>query len=897
MPLPTAASPTTHQSRAQRRLGALLVLGAVVPALMLFGLATYALLQSRAQYEQRAELLTQNLAEALEHSLAANIDKIDMALSAIVDHMEQQLATGRLDLDAAATLIQSQTQRRSELAGLRVVDATGKGILGPERRSGPPVVFTDREWFVTQRDQPLAGLVLSGPLRSKAGGVWIMSFSRRYRTPDGRFAGCVTAAVPLSFFYNLLQAVNAGPRGIVTLRDSELRLITRVPETSMGADRVGSPQVSAAMRALVGSGRQQASYRAVSPLDGDERTFSYRRVSVAPLMVIVGVSGRDYLVDWQHEVRAVVGLCLLALLLYGVGGALLWRLLAQNRQARQRIELLAKVFEHSGEAIMVTDEAHRIVEVNPAFERQTGYRPAEIIGQLPVKLESSRTPPGQRETIRQSIEATGLWRGEVWDRAKDGREFPKWVSVSVLRDDEGRITHHIANSIDVTEAKQTEDRIRHLADHDALTQLPNRQHLQGRLVQALAAARRDASEVAMLFIDMDRFKDINDTLGHQVGDGLLVEVGRRLSALVRDSDIVARLGGDEFVLLLTGIGQDGARAAAAVAAKVVHALGQPYPVHGHTLHSTPSIGIAVFPADGDDGEALMKNADAAMYHAKASGRNNFQFYTAAMNQATQERLALEAGLRFAIERGELFLHYQPQLDLKRGRIIGLEALVRWQHPELGLVPPLKFIPVAEETGQIEALGAWVLDEALRQAALWRARGHADLRVAVNLSAHQLRGETFVGAVAQALQDHGLPADALELEITESVAMRDPARTAELLRQLRRIGVALAIDDFGTGYSSLAYLKQLPLSCLKLDRSFVMDIEHDANDAAICTATIQLAHSLGLGVVAEGVETATQLEFLRRLGCDTVQGYFISKPLPAADCVRFLERRQVLPQPA
>jgi EAL domain-containing protein (putative c-di-GMP-specific phosphodiesterase class I) len=351
------------------------------------------------------------------------------------------------------------------------------------------------------------------------------------------------------------------------------------------------------------------------------------------------------------------------------------------------------------------------------------------------------------------------------------------------------------------------------------------------------------------------------------------------------------------VLLLTGIGQDGARAAAAVAAKVVHALGQPYPVHGHTLHSTPSIGIAVFPADGDDGEALMKNADAAMYHAKASGRNNFQFYTAAMNQATQERLALEAGLRFAIERGELFLHYQPQLDLKRGRIIGLEALVRWQHPELGLVPPLKFIPVAEETGQIEALGAWVLDEALRQAALWRARGHADLRVAVNLSAHQLRGETFVGAVAQALQDHGLPADALELEITESVAMRDPARTAELLRQLRRIGVALAIDDFGTGYSSLAYLKQLPLSCLKLDRSFVMDIEHDANDAAICTATIQLAHSLGLGVVAEGVETATQLEFLRRLGCDTVQGYFISKPLPAADCVRFLERRQVLPQPA
>jgi EAL domain-containing protein (putative c-di-GMP-specific phosphodiesterase class I) len=315
-------------------------------------------------------------------------------------------------------------------------------------------------------------------------------------------------------------------------------------------------------------------------------------------------------------------------------------------------------------------------------------------------------------------------------------------------------------------------------------------------------------------------------------------------------------------------------------------------VRGHELHSTPSIGLALFPGDGDDADTLMKNADSAMYHAKSAGRNNAQFFTTAMNQATQDRLALEAGLRGAIERGELFLHYQPQLDLLSRRIVGLEALLRWQHPEMGLVPPLKFIAVAEETGQIEAIGAWVLEEALRQLALWRAAGHLGLRVAVNLSAHQLRGEAFPERVSQALHRHGLPGSALELEITESVAMRDPARTADMLRQLRHFGVALAIDDFGTGYSSLAYLKQLPLSCLKLDRSFVMDIERDANDAAICTATIQLAHSLGLGVVAEGVETATQLEFLRRLGCDTVQGYFIARPLPAADVAAFLRRHEV-----
>jgi diguanylate cyclase (GGDEF)-like protein/PAS domain S-box-containing protein len=584
----------------------------------------------------------------------------------------------------------------------------------------------------------------------------------------------------------------------------------------------------------------------------------------------------------------------LTLLLFGLGGWLMWRVLAQNRRAHRRIDLLAKVFEHSGEAIMVTDRHHRIIEVNPAFVRQSGYQPEDVLGRHVGMLDSSRTSDEVMQAIRQSVADTGAWRGELWDRAKDGREYPKWLSVSVLRDAQGQITHHITNSIDVTEAKRAEDRIRHLAHHDPLTQLPNREQLQRRLEQALADARQQGLEVAVLFIDMDRFKNINDTLGHQVGDGLLVEVGRRLSALVRDDDVVARLGGDEFVVVLTGQGQRGAHAAATVARKVLQALGQPYAVRLHELHSTPSIGIAVFPMDGEDSETLMKHADAAMYHAKNAGRNNFQFFTSAMNQAGQERLTLEAGLRVAIDRRELSLHYQPQLSLRTRQIIGVEALLRWHHPDMGWVPPLKFIPVAEDTGQIEAIGQWVLDEALRQVALWRQAGHPRLRVAVNVSAQQLRGDAFVDLVAQALRKHQLPGQALELELTESVAMGDPVRIGELLARLRQIGVALAIDDFGTGYSSLATLKQLPLSCLKLDRSFVRDIESDANDAAICTASIQMAHSLGVGVVAEGVETPTQLEFLRRLGCDTVQGYLISKPLPPADCADFLDRE---PQPA
>ena len=884
-------SPT---ARAQRRLRALLWLVALLAPLMLFALAAYALRQSHAQFEQRAELLTQNLTEALEHSLSAHVEKIDMGLNSIVDNLESQLAGGALNLPAVAAQIRSQAAHRPELEGLRVTDQRGFAIVGKGSGGAHPVSFADREWFAVQRDQADAGLHMSRPLISRVSGQWVLSFSRRYRTPDGAFAGCVSAAVPLTYFRGHLQAINAGRQGEVILRDQDLGLLARVPEPAgEDAEAVGTQRVSPQLRTQVNSGNNRATYHAVSPMDGVERTFSYRRLSVVPLVVIVGAGADDYLADWYAERRAVITLCVGMVLLYGACGAVLWRLQRQNQRARQRIELLAKVFEHSSEAILVADHEHRIVEVNPAFVRQTGYAPSEIVGLPTDKLHAPLTTPADIEAMHLALASTGLWRGELRGRTNNGRVYPKWVSVSVVRDADGEVTHHITNSIDVTEARQAEDRIRHLAHHDALTQLPNRVLLHGRLEQAMAAARREAGQLAMLFLDMDRFKDINDTLGHPVGDGLLVEVGQRLSALVRDSDIVARLGGDEFVLVLTGTGQDAARAGAAVAAKVLAELGRPYTVRGHELHSTPSIGIALFPADGEDADTLMKNADAAMYHAKSAGRNNAQCFTAAMNQATQDRLTLEAGLRGAIERGEFFLNFQPQLDLASRRIVGLEALIRWRHPELGLIPPLKFIPVAEDTGQIEAIGAWVLEESLRQVALWRHAGHAGLRIAVNLSAHQLHGDAYPEQVAQALRRHGLPGSALELEITESVAMRDPARTAHMLRQLRQFGVALAIDDFGTGYSSLAYLKQLPLSCLKLDRSFVMDIETDANDAAICTATIQMAHSLGLGVVAEGVENATQLEFLRRLGCDTVQGYFIARPLSASDCAAFLGQHAAL----
>jgi len=554
-------------------------------------------------------------------------------------------------------------------------------------------------------------------------------------------------------------------------------------------------------------------------------------------------------------------------------------LLARKRTERQ-LRLAAHVFEHSGEAIMITDRENRIIEINSAFTRLTGYNVDEVRGKNPRILSSGRTRPEEYRAMWQAIRTDGLWQGELWDRHKHGRVYPKLATISTVKNAFGEIDFYIANFSDISYQKEVEAHIRHLAHHDALTGLPNRLHLTIALEQALAEAHRTGSQLAVMFIDMDRFKTINDTLGHHVGDQMLIEVANRLRDCVRESDIVARLGGDEFVVALTGMTTSSA--AAPVVGKVLASLARPYEVAGHVLHSSPSIGISVFPMDGEDLATLMKNADTAMYHAKEQGRNNAQYFTATMNATASARLELENALRGALDAGQFELHYQPQVCSTSGRVCGVEALLRWRHPERGIISPLDFIPIAEEAGLIEPIGAWVLDEACRQIALWRSEGIKGVSMAVNLSAHQLRAAQFVEQVRNILARHGLRKNELELEITESVAMAHPERAIEQLLALRTLGVRLAIDDFGTGYSSLAYLKNLPIHALKLDRSFVRDIETDPNDAAISSATIALAHTLSLKVVAEGVENVTQQKLLVDLDCDVLQGYLFGKPMPAAE---------------
>ncbi|MGE5469652.1 MAG: EAL domain-containing protein [Bacteroidota bacterium] len=562
--------------------------------------------------------------------------------------------------------------------------------------------------------------------------------------------------------------------------------------------------------------------------------------------------------------------------------------LTEEHLAREELLLAQKVFEVNSDAIMITDARNRIVSVNPAFEAITGYSGAEVRGQDPRIMGSGRHDAGFFGAMWRALQNEGHWSGEIWDRRKDGTDYPKWLNIDTLRNGAGDITHHVAVFSDITDRKASEERIRYLAHHDPLTALPNRFTLLAHLEHALARARRSGAKVALMFIDLDDFKAINDTLGHHVGDLLLCEVARRISGAVRNSDILARLGGDEFVIVLEG--GELSRATSMVAGKIIESVGRICQIEHHELHTTPSIGISIYPDDGSDIESLMKNADTAMYNAKSAGRNNFQYYAAFMNEMATLRLHLERSLRSAVGGGEFRLEYQPQVTLASDRATGVEALIRWHTADRGIVSPAAFIPLAEETGLILRIGEWVLRTACRDARRWLDAGLQFGRVSVNISPRQFRQADFTERVAAILVETGLPGSALELEITEGAIMETADVAVARLRDLKALGLTLAIDDFGTGYSSLAYLKRFPVDRLKIDRSFILDIENDPSAAQIVRAVIDLSHSLGIEVVAEGVETAGQAAFLRRQSCDSAQGFYYGHPMAASLFADFCSRQ-------
>jgi diguanylate cyclase (GGDEF)-like protein/PAS domain S-box-containing protein len=549
---------------------------------------------------------------------------------------------------------------------------------------------------------------------------------------------------------------------------------------------------------------------------------------------------------------------------------------ALRLQTEDRLRKLSRAVEQSANAVLITDHEGVIEYVNPWFSKITGYSSEDVLGRNPRLLKSRETHPETYRRLWDTLLSGKEWRGELLNTKKNGEQYWCMEAISPLKNEAGVVTHFVAITEDISERKQSEQTIQHLAFHDALTSLPNRRLFRDRLNQAITAASRQQGRVALMLLDLDHFKKVNDTLGHDAGDALLQVVAERIIGCMRKSDTLARMGGDEFALIMTEVRhpEDAARLAAVVQA----ALRQPIDVQGRPLYQSTSIGITLYPNDAADVDALVKNADIALYRAKDLGRDSFQFFTAEMNAAIVQRQRLETNLRGALEHDQFRLLYQPQIDLESGRMHCAEALIRWHHPELGVISPCEFIPLAEETGMIVAIGAWVLRSACAQARAWADAG-MPMRVAVNLSARQFRQGDIANTIENILRDTGLDSRYLEVELTEGMLMEDTDQTSSTLDTLHRMGIQISIDDFGTGYSSLSYLKRLPLDILKIDQSFVRDIHVDANDRSIVTAIVALAHSLNLSVVAEGVETEQQLAFLRQLHCDTIQGFLFGCPVP------------------
>ena len=538
-------------------------------------------------------------------------------------------------------------------------------------------------------------------------------------------------------------------------------------------------------------------------------------------------------------------------------------------------QLKSKALESTANAVAIAERNGEIIWINPAYTKLTGYTLEELRASSYHLLDGTVCDSGAAKPIWQQIQRGESWKGELENRRKDGSVYFEEMTITPVLDPQGHVAHFISMKQDITDRKVSEERLNYLAHYDTLTDLPNRLMFRDHLTESILRAEEEETMLAVLFLDLDRFKNINDTLGHDMGDLLLQEAAKRIGNCVRKQDIVSRNSGDEFTVILYGV--DNKYEVKRIAQQLASSISQPMVFDGYELFISTSIGISLYPADGNETETLIKNADIAMVHAKEHGHEKVRFYTPDMNSAS--RLDLESYLRRALEKGEMMLHYQPKVDIRSGQMIGMEALLRWIHPVMGFVPPDVFIPIAEDIGMIGPIGEWVLRTACQQNKAWQNAGYPPLTMAVNLSVSQFNYSNIVEKVKSVLAETGLDARWLELEITESIIIQNTEKVIETLLELKEIGIQISVDDFGTGYSSLRYLQMLPIDMLKIDRSFVRDIEKEDDEAAIPKAIISMAHSLDLRVIAEGVETQEQLNFLRKYHCDAMQGYLFSRPLP------------------
>ncbi len=834
-------------------------------------------------------------AKVIDENLSRQLVSTNRAL----DSIRRDLAFLRAQKDAKALVNGRLEAMREAMPGIRAItlfDAQGTLLArSPDQFVGQN--FSNREYFQIARQGGDPAVLYVAPPFLAATGEYVINMAKVLLGDRGKFDGIILASLDPKYFSILLDSVRYAPDMSTGLTHGDGKLFLIIPPRP-GIEGSDLAKPGTFFSRFRDSGQKEMVAVGTTYATAEEQMIALRQIQPADSAMDKGLTlavTRDLsgiFADWRqgiYEQGTLLALLVVATTLgmrsYQQRQRAYERLLDMQEAERQRAEadlrISAVAFE-SQEAMMVTDSDSRILRVNSAFTETTGYTPDEAVGQTPRLLKSDRHGRDFYRKMWDSIDRTGGWQGEIWDRRKDGQVYPKWLTISAVKDRDRTVTHYIGAHYDITEQKKAEEKIKELAFFDQLTGLPNRTLLLDRLRQVMTIGNRNRTFGAVLFIDLDNFKSLNDTVGHHMGDQLLRQVAQRLVACVREGDTVARLGGDEFVVVL-GVPSHSAKEAATqtetVGRKILAALNQAYELERMVHRSTASIGATLFSGHETSIDELLQQADLAMYKSKESGRNALHFFDPAMQIVVVQRVEMETALRQAIESQQFVLHYQAQVA-DQGRVMGAEALIRWQHPQRGVVAPGQFIPLAEESGLIVALGNWVLHSACGQLARWAHQPElAQLTIAVNISAHQMRQVDFVDQVLLALAASGANPQRLKLELTESLLVSSVDEVIEKMFALKAKGVGFSLDDFGTGYSSLSYLKRLPLDQLKIDQSFVRDVLVDPNDAAIARTIVSLAQSLGLGVMAEGVETALQRDFLAAAGCHAYQGYFFSRPLP------------------
>jgi diguanylate cyclase (GGDEF)-like protein/PAS domain S-box-containing protein len=855
--------------------------------MIIWGVAFYLIKVEHEATEEAAIHSSQEVLETYEAQMVRNLGAIDQTLKIVKFAFELKESHFSLPELREKGLLPS-----SVVFGVSIADQNGN-ILGPGTQQ-EPVNVAQEPYFQVHQPFDSGKPFVGKSVRNPKSGQYELRFSRRLSLADGTFGGIVILSVDPSYFTSGYEHARLGEHGIAGLLEADgefsvMRsgdIVTFGQRVNYDAATRDDKLVSFKGSLIESSWDSVYRYTATAPLPG------------WPLTAIVGLAQDEQLSDFYQHRRthlweAGAASALLAMIV-AVLFSLSWQLSKSRRRMQKIQETYHAASEASVDAFYVLDVLRdadgkifdfMVSDANLCASKLVGIDKEALLGRALSEIFPSTQwdiTLAELNTVMQ----TGVTSEMEWRNAGPVLQA-EWLYRQVVRVGDGVV----AILRDITERKRLETKIQFQATHDTLTGLANRNLLHDRLNQAIAQATRNDGVVWVVFVDLDRFKLVNDTLGHKAGDLFLVAISERLESVVRDADTVARLGGDEFVVVLQEIGVNNLSAHSVQ--RIMQVISQPLWIEDKEFSLNCSIGVATFPSDGETSGQLIERADIAMYRAKETGRNNFQFFTAEMNERLLERLRFEEALRSAVERGEFVLHYQPQVDLRSGKVIGAEALIRWQHPELGMVAPVRFIGLAEETGLIVPIGHWIIRTACEHNVAWPRAGFHNLRIAVNLSARQFSQPDLVQSIANVLTDTGLAAQDLEIELTEGLVMTDVENAIGILRDLKALGVQLAIDDFGTGYSSLAYLKRFPIDVLKIDRSFVNDIAESPDDATIVLSIISLAHNLRLHVIAEGVETAAQLAYLQKHGCDEMQGYYFSRPLPAEQFMQLLMDRKCL----